>query len=261
MAESGTALRWPTNVTTLAIDIGGTGLKASVLDSKGTMVTDRVRIDTPYPCPPRTLVTSLQKLTADLPEFNRVSVGFPGLVRHGKVIQVPALSRSTYGGDTDPNLVRLWSNYDLAGALARSFKLPTKVANDADVQGCAVVQGKGFEFVMTLGTGCGTAVFSDGKLLPHMELSHAPFRKGESFDIQLGNEARKTIGNKKWKNRVIKAVQAFDDFLYFDALYIGGGNSKHVADVDFGPKTTIVPNTAGILGGIRIWDLEDSTPG
>ena len=132
-----------------------------------------------------------------------------------------------------------------------------KVANDADVQGCAVVNGVGFEFVMTLGTGCGTAVFSDGKLLPHMELSHAPFRKGQTFDILFGNAARKSDGKKKWRRNVMRAVQAFDDFLYFDSIYIGGGNAKHVSAVDFGPKATIVPNTAGILGGIRIWDLED----
>lgn len=255
--HSGTHTRWPADVTTLAIDVGGTGLKASVLDPQGVMMTDRVRIETPYPCPPQVLVASLQKLVEPLPEFHRVSVGFPGLVRHGKVTEVPAFSRSEWGGPTDPALVQQWHNYDLAGALARAFQVPVKVANDADVQGCAVVKGTGFEFVMTLGTGCGTAVFSDGVLLPHMELSHAPFRKGETFDIQLGDAARKQIGNKKWAERVVKAVKAFDDFLFFDAIYIGGGNAKKVAHVDFGPKASIVPNTAGILGGIRIWDLDE----
>ena len=257
MAESGTALRWPTDVKTLSIDVGGSGLKGSVLDSKGVMTTDRLRMDTPYPCPPRTLVDSLKQLSVQLPGFNRVSVGFPGLVRHGRVVQVPAFSRATYGGPADADLVSQWRNYDLAGALASSFAVPVKVANDADVHGCAVVKGKGFEFVMTLGTGCGTAVFSGGELLPHMELSHAPFRKGESFDIQLGNAARKQIGNERWAHRVVEAVKAFDDFLYFDAIYIGGGNAKHVADINFGEKASIVPNTAGILGGIRIWDQED----
>ncbi|HAM21945.1 MAG TPA: chromosome partitioning protein ParA [Actinobacteria bacterium] len=256
-SSSGTTTRWPADVTTLSIDVGGTGLKASVLDPKGVMMADRVRVETPYPCPPTTLVKSLQVIAKQLPSFHRVSVGFPGLVRHGKVIQVPAFSRRVYGGPPDPDLVQMWSGFDLAGALARAFKVPVKVANDADVQGCAVVDGVGFEFVMTLGTGCGTAVFSDGKLLPHMELSHAPFRKGQTFDILLGNAARKSDGKKKWRRNVMRAVKAFDDFLYFDSIYIGGGNAKHVSAVDFGPKATIVPNTAGILGGIRIWDLED----
>ena len=256
-SSSGTTTRWPADVTTLSIDVGGTGLKASVLDPKGVMMADRVRVETPYPCPPTTLVKSLQVIAKQLPSFHRVSVGFPGLVRHGKVIQVPAFSRRVYGGPPDPDLVQMWSGFDLAGALARAFKVPVKVANDADVQGCAVVDGVGFEFVMTLGTGCGTAVCSDGKLLPHMELSHAPFRKGQTFDILLGNAARKSDGKKKWRRNVMRAVKAFDDFLYFDSIYIGGGNAKHVSAVDFGPKATIVPNTAGILGGIRIWDLED----
>ena len=256
-SSSGTTTRWPADVTTLSIDVGGTGLKASVLDPKGVMMADRIRVETPYPCPPTTLVKSLQVIAKQLPSFHRVSVGFPGLVRHGRVIQVPAFSRRVYGGPPDPDLVQLWNGFDLAGALARAFKVPVKVANDADVQGCAVVNGVGFEFVMTLGTGCGTAVFSDGKPLPHMELSHAPFRKGQTFDILLGNAARKSDGKKKWRRNVMRAVQAFDDFLYFDSIYIGGGNAKHVSAVDFGPKATIVPNTAGILGGIRIWDLED----
>lgn len=253
---SGTKTAWPRNVKTLSIDVGGTGLKASVLDSKGVMITDRVRIATPYPCPPRTLVDSLVSLVKGL-DYHRVSVGFPGLVRHGRVIQVPSMSRKTYGGPEDPELAQQWHGFDLATALAQAFKVPVKVANDADVQGCAVAQGDGFEFVMTLGTGIGTAVFSNGKLLPHMELSHAPFRKGESFDIALGNEARKRIGDRRWTKLVVKAVRAFDDFLFFDKIYIGGGNAKKVTEVDFGPKAEIIPNTAGILGGIRIWDLED----
>jgi polyphosphate glucokinase len=131
-----------------------------------------------------------------------------------------------------------------------------KVANDADVQGCAVVDGDGFEFVMTLGTGVGTALFLDGKLLPHLELSHAPFRHGETFDIQLGNAARKEVGNKRWEKRVTQAIAEFDEVLFFDKIYIGGGNAKHLDTSVLDPRATIVPNTAGILGGIRIWDLD-----
>lgn len=254
--QSDTHTVWPADVRTLAIDVGGSGLKGSILDAKGNMATDRVRIETPYPCPPEKLVANLVELASGQGEYNRVSVGFPGLVRHGRVWNIPALSRSSYGGETDPALVERWHGFDLATALAEAFGVPVKVANDADVQGCAVVKGDGFEFVMTLGTGCGTAVFSNGKLLPHMELSHAPFRHGETFDAQLGNEARKTIGNKRWRKRVTKAIAAFDDFLFFDHIYIGGGNAKHYPATELGAKATIVPNTAGILGGIRIWDMD-----
>lgn len=252
----GTTTRWPTDVRTLAIDVGGTGLKGSILDAQGVMVADRVRIDTPYPCPPPVLTENLVNIGKQAGEFHRVSVGFPGLVRKGKVVQVPAFSREVYGGPAVPQLVEQWHGYDLAGALARAFQVPVKVANDADVQGCAVAQGNGFEFVMTLGTGVGTAIFLDGKLLPHMELSHAPFKDGLSFDVALGNANRVKLGKKAWRKEVREAIQAFDDFIYFDHIYIGGGNAKKLKEEDLPDNATVVPNTAGILGGIRIWDLD-----
>lgn len=246
---------WPNDVKTLAIDVGGTGLKGSVLDKNGQMLAERFKIPTPYPCPPPVLVEKLMEIKDHMPDAHRASVGFPGLVRDGRVFNVPSLSRLEYGGERDATQASKWYGYDLATALAESFALPVKVANDADVQGCAVVEGRGFEFVMTLGTGCGTAVFHQGALLPHMELSHAPFRKGGDFDDQIGNAARKHVGKARWTKRVLKAIQTFDDFLFFDKIYIGGGNAKHLSAVDLGPKAKIVPNTAGILGGIRIWEL------
>ena len=247
---------WPPDVLTLAVDVGGSGLKASVLDVNGQMTADRVRIETPYPCPPSLLVEKLDDLRKQLPEANRASVGFPGLVRNGRVLNIPSLSRLEYGGPRDDAMANAWHNFDLATALADEFDIPVKVANDADVQGAAVVEGVGFEFVMTLGTGCGTAVFHAGKLLPHMELSHAPTGYGGDFDDFVGNAARKEIGNKKWRKRVLEAMQIFDEFLFYDKIYVGGGNAKHLSAVDLGPKAKIVANTAGILGGIRIWDMD-----
>ena len=239
---------------TLSIDVGGTGLKAALLDADGNMLGERVKIETPYPCPPETLITSLQGLAGKLPAYDRVSVGFPGLVRSGAVKEVPALSRATWGGPADPDLVRAWAGFELEKALQGAFCHPTRVANDADLQGSATIKGDGFEFVMTLGTGCGTAVFWEGQLLPHMELSHGPFRKGETFDVQLGDAARKDIGNHRWRIRVRKAIAAFDDMLQFDHLYVGGGNARHLHDEDLGERGTRVPNVAGLLGGIRLWD-------
>lgn len=247
--------QWPPDVKTLAVDVGGSGVKASVLDSAGNMITERVRVETPYPCPPDTLVETIHDLVRDLPAAQRVSVGFPGLVREGTVIQVPALSRESYGGRTDPNLVERWHGFKLGNAIADSFGLPTQVVNDADMQGCAVAQGKGFEFVLTLGTGAGTALFYNGKLMPHLELGHAPFRKGETFEQQISNVARKAVGNKTWSKRVIKAIKAYHQFLFFDQIYLGGGNAKHLAAADLPANAQIVPNTAGITGGVRVWDL------
>jgi polyphosphate glucokinase len=247
---------WPSDVRTLAIDVGGSGLKGAILDPVGQMLTDRVRVETPYPCPPERLVSSLVDLTADLGERHRVSVGFPGLVRNGRVRNIPSLSRTAYDGDADPDLEAAWRGFDLAGALSSAFGVPTKVANDADVQGCAVVTGEGFEFVMTLGTGVGTALFLDGRLLPHLEAGHAPFRKGDTFEEQLGNVARKEVGNDRWRKRVSEAILAYDRFLFFDTIHIGGGNAKHLDPDDLPHHARLVDNTAGITGGVRLWDLD-----
>jgi polyphosphate glucokinase len=247
---------WPPDVMTLSIDIGGSGFKASIVNAQGVMTTDRVRVDTPYPCPPDVLVNALVDLVTPLLSVHRVSVGFPGLVRHGHVIEVPSLSRSEYGGERDPELAEAWHGFDLAHTLAQAFQLPTKVVNDADMQGCAVVEGAGLEFVMTLGTGVGTALFNDGTLMPHLELSHGPFREKMSFDIALGNAQRKEIGNERWVKRVRKAISDFQQMLFFDRIYVGGGNAKHLTPADVGPLGGIVPNTSGILGGVRVWDLD-----
>ena len=256
MTSAKTDTIWPPDVLTLSIDIGGSGCKASIVNAQGIMTTERVRVDTPYPCPPDRLVETVIELVRPLMAVHRVSVGFPGLVRHGHVIEVPSLSRAAYGGEHDRDLADAWHGFDLAHALAQSFQKPTKVVNDADMQGCAVASGSGLEFVMTLGTGVGTALFNEGALLPHLELSHGPFKDGLTFDISLGNAQRKEIGNERWIKRVRKAIAAFDDMLFFDRIYVGGGNAKHLSPADIGGKGEIVPNTSGILGGVRVWDLD-----
>lgn len=249
--------RWPHNVTTLGVDVGGSGVKASVLNANGEMITERLRVETPYPCPPPTLIGTIRDLIQPLPKTNRISVGFPGLVREGVVIQVPALSRLEYGGTIDPTMAARWHGFDIGDALAQEFEAPVKVANDADMQGCAVVTGQGFEFVMTLGTGVGCAVFNEGKLLPHMELSHSPFRDGMTFEKALGNVNRKKLGKHEWRRWVNEALFWFDEVLFFDSVMIGGGNAKKLVLADLPPKATVVPNSAGITGGVRIWDLTD----
>ena len=244
------------DVVTLSIDVGGSGIKAALLDAEGQMISERVRVDTPYPCTPTVLVGEIIKMSEKLTGFGRVSVGFPGLARDGRVFHVPSFSKSTLEGEIDPDLVELWHGFDLEKKLDEAFQVPVRVANDADVQGSAVIKGKGLEFVITLGTGCGTAMFFDGHLLPHLELGHAPFRKGNTFEEQIGNAARREAGKERWAQRVAKAIDAFDRFIFFDHIYIGGGNARLLEDYDFGPKVSIVENTAGILGGIAIWERD-----
>ena len=255
MNEERDAPTWPHDVRTLAVDVGGSGIKASVLDSAGVLLVERVRMDTPYPCPPERLVASILELISTLPRAHRASVGFPGLVRDGRVIEVPSLSRASYDGEADPTLVARWHGFDLGHELAHALDIPTLVVNDADMQACAVVEGTGMEFVLTLGTGVGTALFNDGHLLPHLELSHGPFRDGQTFDIALGNLERKRIGKKRWVARVREAISDFNEMIVFDRIYVGGGNAKHLEPSDAGPKGQIVSNRAGVIGGVRLWDV------
>src|ERR1700733_5509148 len=245
---------------TIAIDVGGTGLKADVLDKDGVAVAGRVRVPTTYPMPPHELVSTLTKLVAKLPEGDRVSCGFPGMVRQGHVLSAPhfVLTKGP-GTKTDPQLSAAWSDFDLAAALSKSIGKPCRVANDADVQGLAVVKGKGFEAVITLGTGFGTAFFMDGSLMPHLEFSHLEFRKGDTFNQQLGEPYRKKIGDKRWNKHVQKMIAYLDAMTFFDHLYIGGGNAPRINRRDLGDvleRIPVLPNSAGILGGIKLWEEE-----
>jgi polyphosphate glucokinase len=225
---------------TLAIDIGGSRLKASVLDEAGGLMVDRVRVETPVGATPDKIVDTLAELVEPLPPFDRISVGFPGVVRNGTVLTAPNL-----GNDA-------WKGFKLDEALGIKLGKPVKVLNDADMQGLAVITGQGMEIVITLGTGFGSALFMDGRQAPHLELGHHPFRKGETYEQQLGNAARKEVGDKKWNKRVGKAIKTLRALASFDHLYIGGGNAKRVS-IDLEPDVTLVSNAAGIEGGLAVW--------
>jgi polyphosphate glucokinase len=241
---------------TLAIDVGGSGLKAAVLDATGAMVSDRARVPTPYPCPPEVLVSALAELAGPLPSYERVSVGFPGMVRAGWVLSAPNLSRvAGAGSKVSADVRRAWAGVDLARALEEALGAPTRVVNDAEMQGAAVVRGQGLELVATLGTGFGTGLFLDGRLAPHLELGQHPFRNDRTYDEVLGDAARRHVGNVRWNRRVARAVRTLEVLLRFDRLYIGGGNSRRVT-VDLGPNVELVANIAGLLGGVRLWETE-----
>ena len=239
---------------TLTIDVGGTGLKATVLDDKGAPLHDRVRVPTTFPTSPAKLVDDLESLVASLPAYDRVSVGFPGAVRGGKVRTAPAFSTTAgLGTEIDPALVAAWKDFDLAAALTERLGKPCRVANDADVQGAGAVSGRGLEFIMTLGTGVGTAAFLDGKLALHLELAHHPFEGGATYNEYIGDRALQKHGKKKWNRRVAKAVAAIDALVLPDAILVGGGNAKHV-NGELGSKVRLVDNKAGLLGGIKLWE-------
>jgi polyphosphate glucokinase len=240
----GRGLRRSAGPRTLAIDIGGSGLKASVLDPRGRMLFDRVRVPTPVGSPPRVVIEALAKLVAPLPGYDRIAVGFPGVVREGRVLTAPNLGHPG------------WAGFNLARALAARLGKPARVANDADLQGLAVVRGRGVELVITLGTGFGTALYLDGRLAPHLELAHHPFRRGETYEEQLGNSARQRVGRRKWSRRLEKAIRCLRALVHFDHLYIGGGNARKLR-YHPEPDTTIIDNEAGIRGGIALWRADE----
>ncbi len=225
---------------TLAIDIGGTGLKASVLNAEGEMMTERVRVATPEDRKPAVIVEALAQLVAQLPAYDRVSVGFPGVVRRGKIITAHNL------GTED------WKGFDLDLALTDKLGSPVRVLNDADIQGLGAIQGKGIEMTITLGTGLGSSMVEDGRLAPHLELAHHPFRKGETYEEQLGNEALKAVGKKRWSRRVQKAIGTLRVLANFDHLYIGGGNAGKIL-FELPADVSLVPNELGMRGGIWLW--------
>lgn len=172
-------------IKTLAVDIGGSGVKALVLDEDGTPLGERDRIKTPKPATPKAVMAVIEKLADQQGDFDRVSVGFPGVVRNGVVY-------------TAVNLHPDWVEYDLAGILAERVKRPVRVANDADLQGMGAISGEGVEMVITLGTGFGTALFTDGHLVANLEFGHQRFRKGQTYEEQLGRAALKDVGQKTW---------------------------------------------------------------
>jgi polyphosphate glucokinase len=226
---------------TLAIDIGGTGLKASVLDAAGKMAAERQRVATPEPCPPDVLLEALAKLAAPLPSYARISIGFPGVVRDGRVITAPHLGTEA------------WHGYPLEEAVARRLGKPARMLNDAEVQGLGIVKGQGLEVVLTLGTGIGSAVFSNGTPTPHLELAHHPIRKDMVYDDYIGNAARRALGRRKWNKRVLKTIEIVYSLLNYDVLYLGGGNANNIT-VTVPDNVRIASNDAGITGGIRLWD-------
>ena len=226
---------------TLALDIGGSNLKAGLLDARGVMLGERARVPTPHPSPPVDVVPVLVGMAHTLGHFDRISVGFPGVVSRGVVRTAPNL------GTAD------WAGYDLAAALLERLGRPVRMLNDATVQGLGVIAGHGVECVITLGTGMGFALYEDGRISPHLELSQHIARKDMTYDEYLGNEAMERLGKRRWRKRVERSVKALRVLVNFDVLYIGGGNARHL-DPDLPADVRLVDNDAGITGGVRLWD-------
>ena len=226
-------------ITTLSIDIGGTGIKGILLDLSGKPLTERYREATPNPATPEAMLEIMDDIATRLGKFDRVSVGFPGVVKRGATL-------------TAHNLDPKWVGFDLQRVLSRRWKKPVRVANDAAVQGFAAIHGKGVELVVTLGTGFGSSLFTNGALVPGLELAHHPWCKNKTYEDFLGIRGLKKLGRKRWNKWVGRAITQLEALFNYDHLYIGGGNAMKI-DIPLPKHVTRVPNQDGLLGGAALW--------
>lgn len=223
---------------TLAIDIGGSGLKAMLLDPGGKELSERERVPTPAVPTPKAVLEALDGLAAALPGFDRVSAGFPGVIKRG----------ATY---TAANLDPGWIGFNLQIELEKRWKKPARVANDAAVQGYGAVKGEGVELVLTLGTGMGSALFTGGRLCPGLELAHHPWRK-KTYEDYLGVRGLRKHGKKRWNKLLQEAIAQTAATFNWDHLYLGGGNTSKI-EFALPKNVTIVSNEDGLLGGVALW--------
>ncbi len=228
-----------TKPITLAIDIGGTGVKTMLLDETGKPISERSRVPTPQPPTPENVMEALDQLRKQVAGFDRVSIGFPGVIKDGV----------TY---TAVNLDPSWVGYPFASAIRKRWRKPVRMANDAAVQGFAAIRGKGVELVLTLGTGLGSAIYTNGHLCPGLELGHHPWRKGLTYEDYLGKDGYEKYGKKRWNKLLAKAIEQTSRTFNWDHLYIGGGNAKHITLAP-NPRITVISNEDGLLGGAALW--------
>ncbi|SNU00432.1 polyphosphate glucokinase [Ruaniaceae bacterium KH17] len=247
--------------TTLAIDCGGGGIKASVLDESGTLRAHPTRAVTPYPLPPALLVSTIVQLAEQMPAAERVTVGMPGMIRHGIVVQTPHyICKAGPRTKVLPKLVAAWEGFDMREAVSTALDMPALVLNDAEVHGCGLVTGRGLEMVITLGTGLGNAIFDNGRLAPHAELSRGITRWGLTYDEYLGEHERIRLGDAQWSRRARIVIESWVPVYLWDRLYLGGGNSRRItkSQQEKLPENVILANnSAGIIGGVRAWDMVD----
>ncbi len=229
----------PSGITTLAVDVGGTGVKVMLLNERGRPISERHRVETPRPATTDAVLAALFELVKPIGEFQRASVGFPGVVKRGATL-------------TAHNLDATWVGFDLERTLSRKWRVPVRVANDAAVQGYGAIHGRGVELAITLGTGLGSSLFTSGHLVPGLELAHHPWKKKKTYEDYLGRAAYVKFGRKKWNKHVEEALHTIEALFNFDHLYLGGGNADKI-DFPLPRHVTRVPNEDGLLGGVALW--------
>jgi polyphosphate glucokinase len=176
-----------------------------------------------------------------LPPHRRVSVGFPGVVKNGVALTAPNLGNE------------LWRGVPLEERLTELLQRPVRAINDADLQGLGVASGVGVELVLTLGTGMGAALFTDGALVPNLEMGHHPLRNGETYEDIVRDSELKRIGPVEWTARVLDAIEQLEPIFNYDMLHLGGGNVEHL-QADLPDNARVFSLAEAMRGALKLWD-------
>lgn len=211
----------------LAIDVGGTHVKIRVSNRR----TSR-QFESGPTLTPKQMVASVHEVAGEW-EYDVVSVGYPGVVLHGKIMTEPH------------NLGRGWVGFNFRQAFGR----PTHIINDAAMQAIGSYEG-GRMLFLGLGTGLGSAMIVDG-VVASMELAHMPYKKGKTFEDYVGDAGRRSRGPKKWERSVEEVVTQLRTALEADYVVLGGGNSKKLKSLPDGAR--LGSNDFAFLGGFRMW--------
>lgn len=224
---------------TLVIDIGGTYVKMGVVDEHGELLQSLQKERTPPKPKPSELVEVLVRMRARMPKSDRTAVGFPGVVKSGVTKNAPNL------GDEN------WLDVPLQDLLRESNN-PIIVLNDADLQGFGVVVGSGVELVLTLGTGLGAALFTDGKLVPNIELGHHYFLDSKTYEDVLGAAYLRTNGPASWNRQLERAIPHLNGVFNPDRIHLGGGNIHKITKALPSYVSTFSLEDA-MRAGMRVW--------
>ncbi len=233
----------------LGIDIGGTGIKGAIVNvESGTLVTDRHKIATPQPATPESVIATVKELVDRLEWKGKIGCGFPAAVKHEIV-------------KTASNIDDSWIGVNAATEIEKVTGCKAHVINDVDAAGQGEVAfGAGKDMIGTimmvaLGTGIGTAIFSEGQLLPNTELGHLKLH-GKIAEHYAANSIREKedLGWKEFGKRVNEYLQLVEFLFWPDMIIIGGGVSKKYEnfskhfDVECEVAPATLRNNAGIIG-------------
>lgn len=211
----------------LAVDVGGTHVKVRVSNRR-----DSRQFESGPKLTARQMVASVHKLTGDW-IYDAVSIGYPGIVIHGKIVTEP---RNLGGG---------WVGFNFHQAFGR----PTRIINDAAMQAIGSYQG-GRMLFLGLGTGLGSAMIVDG-VVEAMELAHMNYKKGKTYENYVGDRGRRRLGSKKWRRTVKDVVEQLRTALEADYVVLGGGNARKLKKMPKGAR--LGNNDFAFLGGFRMW--------